>query len=75
MPDITWSVSTSQVAHESGNTRVVVLNAGEEIEGSMETPELRSGKMHEAAAGEEEYETGDMVSGRRGFGGGNLGGA
>ena len=56
------SVSTSQVAHESGNTRVVVLNAGEEIEGSMETPELRSGKMHEAAAGGEEYETGDMVS-------------
>merc|ERR1719341_1930694 len=51
-----------QVAHESGNTRVVVLNAGEEIEGSMETPELRSGKMHEAAAGGEEYETGDMVS-------------
>merc|ERR1719341_1519012 len=51
-----------QVAHESGNTRVVVLNAGEEIEGSMETPELRSGKMHETATDGEEYETGDMVS-------------
>merc|ERR1719220_865556 len=53
-----------QVAHESGNTRVVVLNPGEEVAASAETPELRRGKMRAAGAdgGGEEYEKGDMVS-------------
>ena len=53
-----------QVAHESGNTRVVVLNPGEEVAASAETPELRRGEMRAAGAdgGGEEYEKGDMVS-------------